>query len=80
MDQDQEQDPDQVSDQVPELRLMVHCSGLKNINNKARQSGAPWVVLLSEQEGEQRLRVWHDDQPVDGLTVPTLVSSLQQQF
>jgi histidyl-tRNA synthetase len=71
---------EQLRDQLPELRLMVHCSGLKNINNKARQSGAPWVVLLSEQDGEQRLRVWRDDQPIDGLTAQTLVSTLQQQF
>ncbi|WP_243633795.1 histidine--tRNA ligase [Motiliproteus coralliicola] len=65
---------------VPGLRLMSHCGGLKNINNKARQSGAPWVVLLSESEGEAQLRVWNNDQPVDGLVLETLIEQLQQEF
>lgn len=71
---------EQLREAVPGLRLMSHCGGLKNINNKARQSGAPWVVLLSESEGEAQLRVWNNDQPVDGLVLQTLIERLQQDF
>lgn len=67
-------------DAVPGLRLMTHCSGLKNVNNKARQTGAPWIVLLSEVEGEVQLRIWEDDQPLDGLALDGLIARLQARF
>lgn len=67
-------------DAVPGLRLMTHCSGLKNVNNKARQTGAPWIVLLSEVEGEVQLRIWEDDQPLDGLALNGLIARLQARF
>ena len=59
---------------------MTHCSGLKNVGNKARQTGAPWVVLLSENDGSQQLRVWDHDQPLDGLTAEALLVLLQARF
>ena len=68
---------EQLRDALPELRLMLHCGGLKNINNKARQSGAPWVVLVSESEAGQQLRVWHDEQPLDGLDPVSLIERLK---
>ena len=47
----------------PELRVMAHCSGLKNINNKARQTGAGKIALLSEQEGKTSVAYWNQDNP-----------------
>ncbi len=67
-------------DAVPGLRLMTHCSGLKNVNNKARQTGAPWIVLLSEVEGEVQLRIWEDNQPLDGLALDGFIARLQARF
>ncbi len=71
---------EQLRDAVPGLRLMSHCSGLKNVNNKARQTGAPWVVLLSETDGALQLRVWENDQPLDGLASEELVELLKARF
>ncbi|MEH6470771.1 MAG: histidine--tRNA ligase [Halopseudomonas sp.] len=71
---------EQLRDAVPGLRLMSHCSGLKNINNKARQTGAPWIVLLSERDGQQQLKVWQNDQPLDGLSADGLIEQLQVSF
>lgn len=71
---------EQLRDAVPGLRLMSHCSGLKNVNNKARQTGAPWIVLLSELAGRQQLRVWENEQPLDGLTSEALVELLRARF
>lgn len=71
---------ERLRDAVPTVRLMSHCSGLKNINNKARQAGAPWIVLLSERDGEQQLRVWQNDKSHDGLTTETLIELLQANF
>ncbi len=71
---------EQLRDALPGLRLMTHCSGLKNVGNKARQTGAPWVVLLSEIGGCQQLRVWDHDRPLDGLTAETLLALLQTRF
>ncbi|MEH6812512.1 MAG: histidine--tRNA ligase [Motiliproteus sp.] len=47
---------------APELRVMSHCSGLKNINNKARQTGAPGIVLLHQQDGQIKASFWHGDE------------------
>ncbi|OMH30923.1 histidine--tRNA ligase [Motiliproteus sp. MSK22-1] len=47
----------------PELRVMTHCSGLKNINNKARQTGAGQIALLNEQEGRISVAYWNQDNP-----------------
>jgi histidyl-tRNA synthetase len=71
---------EQLRDAVPGLRLMSHCSGLKNVNNKARQTGAPWIVLLSESDGRQQLRVWENAQPLDGLSSEALVELLRARF
>lgn len=71
---------EKLRDAVPGLRLMSHCGGLKNINNKARQTGAPWVVLLSERDAELQIRVWENDQPLDRLTSEALVELLQARF
>ena len=47
----------------PQLRVMTHCSGLKNINNKARQTGAGKIALLKEQEGGLSVAYWDQDNP-----------------
>ncbi|MGY8871736.1 MAG: histidine--tRNA ligase [Pseudomonadales bacterium] len=37
-------------DAVPDLRIRTHCAGLKNINNKARQTGARLILLIQKSE------------------------------
>lgn len=71
---------EQLRDALPGLRLMSHCSGLKNINNKARQAGSPWIVLLSEREGKLQLKVWEGEVPHDGLNPVQLVELLKTNF
>lgn len=55
---------DQLRDQMPGLRVRVHCAGLKNISAKARQTGAP-IVLLVKEGGDKELisTLWHNDEP-----------------
>ncbi len=49
------------------LRVMTHCSGLKNINNKARQTGAPLIVLLSMRDDQLRATLWDGEDRYDYL-------------
>jgi histidyl-tRNA synthetase len=37
-------------DGIADLRIRTHCAGLKNINNKARQTGARLILLLQKSE------------------------------
>lgn len=49
---------------LPNIRIRAHLSGLKNINQKARQTGATLVLLLAEDEGELTGTLWAGDKPV----------------
>ena len=37
-------------DAIPGLRIRTHCAGLKNINNKARQTGARLILLIQKSD------------------------------
>jgi len=50
-----------IRDAVPELRIRCHFSGLKNINNKARQSGAALIVLIKQTDQGVLANVWHGE-------------------
>ncbi len=55
---------DQLRDEFAGLRVRMHCGGLKNIRQKAQQTGAPIVLLLKETDNQALSgTVWHNGQP-----------------
>lgn len=71
---------DKLRDQLPEMRIRVHCSGLKNINNKARQSGAPWVMLVREENNSLMANLWYNTEPQFDIAEEQIVDVLHQQW
>lgn len=71
---------DQLRDALPDMRIRVHCSGLKNINNKARQSGAPWVMLAREENASMILNLWYNTEPQFDIAETEIVDLLRQQW
>lgn len=66
---------------VPGLRVRVHCAGLKNIANKARQTGAPAIALLrSDADKGALLSLWHDEETAYDLSPEQLVAELTRIF
>jgi len=64
---------------LPSLRIRVHCSGLKNILNKARQTGATKVALLKRAaDGQLVATLWHAEEVVRDLSIVELTSNLQE--
>lgn len=70
---------EQLRDEIPGLRVRVHCSGLKNISSKARQTGAPWVVLVREENGSLLANLWYNSEPTYDVQVNNLSGLLLQQ-
>ena len=70
---------EQLRDEMPGLRVRVHCSGLKNISTKARQTGAPWVVLVRQENESLIANLWYNSEPTYDVQVNNLSSLLQQQ-
>ncbi len=70
---------EQLRDEMPGLRVRVHCSGLKNISSKARQTGAPWVVLVREENESLIANLWYNSEPTYDVQVNNLSGLLQQQ-
>lgn len=70
---------EQLRDEMPGLRVRVHCSGLKNISSKARQTGAPWVVLVREENESLIANLWYNSEPTYDVQVNSLSGLLQQQ-
>ena len=70
---------DQLRDKLPGMRIRVHCSGLKNISSKARQTGAPWVVLIREENDSLLANLWYNSEPIYDIQVDNLGGLLQQQ-
>ncbi|MBN0989141.1 histidine--tRNA ligase [Amphritea sp. ZJ14W] len=70
---------EQLRDEIPGLRVRVHCSGLKNISSKARQTGAPWVVLVREENGSLLANLWYNSEPTYDVQVNKLSGLLLQQ-
>ncbi len=62
------------------LRVMSHCSGLKNINNKARQTGAALIVLLKMQEERLCVTFWDQDKPYDDLNEQQLLQLIEKRL
>ncbi len=71
---------DQLRDAVPGLRIQLHCSGLKNIANKARQTGAAWVILVRQnEEGSLVSNLWYNSEPSYDVAESDIAALLQQQ-
>ncbi|WP_217695137.1 histidine--tRNA ligase [Marinobacterium stanieri] len=67
--------------EVPGLRVRVHCAGLKNIANKAKQTGAPAIALLrSDADKGALLSLWHDEETAYDLSPEQLVAELTRIF
>lgn len=66
--------------EFPQLRIRTHCSGLKNIGNKARQSGAPMVILLKPLDDQLKAVLWANDQPEGPLDLSAVVASIKQKL
>jgi histidyl-tRNA synthetase len=65
----------------PSLRVRSHFSGLKNINQKAKQTGAPCIVILKETDGELKANVWgQTDQLAQGVELSSLAQVIAEQF
>ncbi|WP_417225294.1 histidine--tRNA ligase [Amphritea sp.] len=70
---------EQLRNDVPGMRIRVHCAGLKNISSKARQTGAPWVVLVREENASLMANLWYNSEPTYDVQVNNLSGLLQQQ-
>ncbi len=67
--------------ELPALRVRVHCAGLKNIANKARQTGAPAIALLrSDEEKGSQLSLSYGEQTSYDLSPEQLVQELSRIF
>ena len=72
---------DQLRDALPNIRVRVHCGGLKNIRQKAQQTGAPLVILLKENDNRQLLStIWHNGEPEFDITENNLVKTLELRW
>ncbi len=69
---------EQLRAEIPKLKIRTHCAGLKNILNKARQSGAQIIVLVGKNtEGAVLVTLWQGDQPAQDLSISKLVAVLR---
>jgi len=68
---------DRLRDQIPGLRVRIHCGGLKNIKQKAQQSGAPVVLLVKQSENRTLCgTIWHQDEPAFDLSEAQMVEKI----
>jgi len=64
-------------EKIPSLRVKTHCSGLKNILNKARQTGAKQIVIVKKAADDGLLMtLWQGDEVYQDINVQTLVQHL----
>ena len=66
-------------DELPNLRVRTHCAGLKNINNKARQTGAPLVVILKLSDSVVSATLWADDEVYTNVNLSELVQLIAKK-
>ncbi|WP_286237050.1 histidine--tRNA ligase [Neptuniibacter halophilus] len=61
---------DQLRDRFPGLRVRIHCGGLKNISQKAQQTGAPVVLLMKEDDNQSLCgSLWYQGEPAFDLEI-----------
>lgn len=60
---------DQLRDHFAGLRVRIHCGGLKNISQKAQQTGAPLVLIVKQTDNQQLCgTIWHQNEPAFDLS------------
>ncbi|WP_415898254.1 histidine--tRNA ligase [Neptuniibacter sp. QD72_48] len=68
---------DKLRDQFPGLRVRIHCGGLKNISQKAQQTGAPIVLLLKANDNQQLSgTIWYDKEPSFDLNEDQIIDKI----
>lgn len=66
--------------QLPGLRIRTHCAGLKNINSKARQTGAKLILLLQKSEEGIVCRLWNEAELIAQVPLSDLPALVDQQW
>ena len=67
-------------DMIPGLRIRTHCAGLKNINSKARQTGAKLILLLQKSEAGVVGTLWNEAELIAQVSLSDLPSLVAQQW
>ena len=70
---------ERLRDELPSLRVRTHCAALNNINNKARQTGAPLVVILKLSDSVVSATLWADDEVYTNVNLSDLVQLLAKK-
>ena len=72
---------DRLRDAIPNIRVRIHCGGLKNVRQKAQQTGAPLVMLLKENDNQQLLStIWHNDEPEFDIAENVLIETMKLRW
>ncbi len=66
--------------QLPGLRIRTHCAGLKNINSKARQTGAKLILLLQKSEVGIVGMLWNEAELIAQVPLSDLPALVAQQW
>ena len=70
---------EKLRDQFSGLRVRIHCGGLKNISQKAQQSGAPMVLLLKETDNHELCgTIWHNGEPTFDLNEAAIQAAIEK--
>jgi len=68
---------EQLRAKFPDLKLRTHCAGLKNILNKARQTGANKIVLIKRnQDASLIATLWDGEAVTTDLSIEKLIDAL----
>ena len=67
-------------DSIPGLRVRTHCAGLKNINTKARQTGAELILLLQKSDEGVVGTLWNEAQTIARIPFDDLSSVVARQW
>ncbi|MEH6443450.1 MAG: histidine--tRNA ligase [Oceanospirillaceae bacterium] len=71
---------DKLREQLPNLQIRTHCAGLKNILNKARQSGAEKIALVKlTNDGNLSATLWCGEEVQQNLSIDQLAAYLNAQ-
>ncbi|WP_240657002.1 histidine--tRNA ligase [Neptunomonas marina] len=69
-------------DQISGLRVRTHCAGLKNINSKARQTGARYIVLIGRGDDSEGLvaKLWGEDELIATVPLNEIVNTVTKHW
>lgn len=64
---------DKVRSKHPQLKVRTHCSGLKNVLNKARQTQASQIVLIKKVDEQLVATLWKGEQVSQNLSIDEMI-------